>query len=89
MPKAFKDSYPTTHCIIDATEIFIQTPSNPQAQQLIYSSYKNQNTLKALVVVTPSGAISFVSNTIYVIWREYLRSRTDTTVRPAGPSRTR
>ena len=60
MPKVFKDSYPTTRCIVDATEIFIQTPSNPQAQQITYSSYKNHNTLKALVVVTPSGAISFV-----------------------------
>ena len=54
--------YPTTRCIIDATEIFIQTPSNPQAQQLTFSSYKNHNTLKALVAVTPSGAICFVSN---------------------------
>ena len=53
--------YPTTRCIIDATEIFIQTPSNPQAQQITYSSYKNHKTLKALVVVTPSGAVSFVS----------------------------
>ena len=61
MPKVFKNSYPTTRCIIDATEIFIQTPSNPQAQQITYSSYKNHNTLKALVVVTPSGAVSFVS----------------------------
>lgn len=58
MPKVFKDSYSTTWCIIDATEIFIQTPSNPQAQQITYSSYKNHNTLKALVVVTPSGAVS-------------------------------
>ena len=61
MPQVFKDSYPTTRCIIDATEIFIQTPSNPQAQQLTFSSYKNHNTLKALVAVTPSGAVSFVS----------------------------
>ena len=36
MPKAFEDSYPTTQCIIDATEIFVQAPSNPQAQQSIY-----------------------------------------------------
>ena len=64
MPPAFKESYPTTRCIIDATEIFIQMPSNPQAQQLTFSSYKNHNTLKALVAVTPSGAISFVS-TLY------------------------
>ena len=48
----------------DATEIFIQMPSNPQAQQLTFSSYKNHNTWKALVAVTSSGAISFVS-TLY------------------------
>ena len=61
MPKVFKENYPTTRCIIDATEIFIQSPSNPQAQQLTFSSYKNHNTFKALVCVTPSGGISFVS----------------------------
>ena len=46
MPQLFKDYYPTTRCIIDATELFIQSPSNPQAQ-LTFSSYKNHNTLKA------------------------------------------
>ena len=62
MPRLFKDYYPTTRCIIDATELFIQSPSNPQAQQLTFSSYKNHNTLKALVCITPSsGALSFVS----------------------------
>ena len=38
---------------------------SPQAQQLIFSSYKNHNTFKALVAVTPSGAISFVSKLYY------------------------
>ena len=61
MPQLFKDYYPTTRCIIDATELFIQSLSNPQAQQLTFSSYKNHNTLKALVCITPSGALSFVS----------------------------
>ena len=61
MPQIFKDFYPSTRCIIDATELFIQFPSNPQAQQLTFSSYKNHNTLKALVCITPSGAISFIS----------------------------
>ena len=46
---------------LDATEIFIQSLSNPHAQQLTFSSYKNHNTFKALVCVTPSGVISFVS----------------------------
>ena len=56
-----KRFYPTTKCIIEATEIFIQTPSDPQAQQLTFSSYKNHNTFKALVAITPMGGISFVS----------------------------
>ena len=62
MPASFCTLYPTTRCIIDATEIFIQMPSNPTAQQLTFSSYKNHNTLKALVGITPSGAICFVSD---------------------------
>ena len=61
MPQLFKEFYPSTRCIIDATEIFIQAPSDPQAQQLTFSSYKNHNTLKALVCITPSGALSHVS----------------------------
>ena len=32
LPEIFKKFYPSTRCIIDATEIFIQMPSNPQAQ---------------------------------------------------------
>ena len=62
LPSSFKEKYPTTRCIIDATEVFIQMPSNPTAQQLTFSSYKNHNTFKALVVVTPTGAISFISS---------------------------
>jgi hypothetical protein len=46
-PQSFKGVYPTTRCTIDATEIYIKTPSNPQAQQLTYSSYKNHNTLSS------------------------------------------
>ena len=53
--------YPT-RCIVDATEIFIDMPANPSAQQLTFSHYKNHNTLKALIAITPSGAISFVSD---------------------------
>ena len=61
MPQSFKKSYPTTRCIIDATETFIQMPSDPQTQQLTFSSYKNHNTFKALVAIIPTGGISFVS----------------------------
>lgn len=56
------EQYPSTRCIIDATEIFIEQPSSPTAQQLTFSTYKNHNTLKALIGITPSGAISFISS---------------------------
>ena len=60
MPSSFKD-YPTTRIVIDATEIFIEQPSSLVDQQLMFSSYKNHNTLKAVIGITPSGAIiSFV-----------------------------
>ncbi len=62
MPDKFKEDYPSTRCVIDATEIFIEQPSSPVAQQLTFSSYKNHTTFKALIGITPSGAISFVSN---------------------------
>lgn len=61
MPNQFKVQYPNTRIIIDATEIYIQRPSDPYAQQLTFSSYKNHNTAKALAGITPSGAFSFVS----------------------------
>ena len=62
MPACFRTMYPKIKCIIDATEIFIKMPSNPTAQQLTFSSYKNHNTLKALIGITPSGAVSFISD---------------------------
>ena len=61
MPASFKSAYPTTRAIVDTTEIFIEQPSSPEAQQLTFSSYKSHNTLKGLIGITPSGAISFVS----------------------------
>ena len=64
MPECFAKKYPTTTLIVDATEIYIEKPSNPEAQQLTFSSYKNTNTLKALIGIVPKGGISFVS-TLY------------------------
>ena len=62
MPKCFQDLYPTTRVIIDATEVYIEKPSLPDLQQMTFSSYKNNNTFKALVGISPSGAITFVSS---------------------------
>ena len=61
MPQQFKEQYPNTRIIIDATEVYIQKPSNPHTQQITFSSYKNNNTAKALAGITPSGAFSFIS----------------------------
>ena len=62
MPDCFQSMYPRTRCIIDATEILIQMPSNPSAQQLTFSNYKNHDTLKVLVGITPSGVVCFISD---------------------------
>eukprot|EP00794_Sanderia_malayensis_P002254 gene2254-2578_t len=47
--------------IIDCKEMRIPTPQNPIAKQLTFSSYKSNNTAKVLIGISPSGAISFVS----------------------------
>ncbi|XP_074632478.1 uncharacterized protein LOC141890838 [Acropora palmata] len=61
-PECFKNKCEGTTVIIDATEIYIEKPSNPEAQQLTFSTYKNTNTLKALVGITPSGSVCFISD---------------------------
>ena len=55
LPECFLKKYSTTTLIIDATEIYIEKPNNPEAQQVTFSSYKNSNTLKALVDIVPKG----------------------------------
>ena len=61
LPHAFKDKYPTTYIIIDASEIFLETPSDLVLQSSTWSNYKQHNTAKYLIGVTPNGAILFVS----------------------------
>jgi hypothetical protein len=60
MPDVFKEKYATTRVIIDCTEIFIQRPTSTNVQQLTWSSYKQHNTAKALIGVTPNLFISFL-----------------------------
>ena len=60
MPVQFQKLYPTS-VIIDATEIFISHPRLPELQQMTFSNYKNHNTFKALIGISPSRAITFVS----------------------------
>ena len=62
MPKVFKEKYPSTRVIIDATEIFVQQPAIPELQQLTFSNYKKHNTYKGLIGISPSGAVILVSD---------------------------
>jgi hypothetical protein len=61
MPQVFRDLYPSTRVISDATEIYVETPALPELQQLTYSSYKNHNTYKVLIGISPGGAVTFIS----------------------------
>ena len=62
MPLIFKQLYPRCRCIIDCSEIFIETPSCFRARAQTYSNYKKHNTVKFLIAITPYGTISFLSD---------------------------
>ena len=62
MPEQFKEKYPSTRIIIDCTEVKCQMPCSLRLNSELFSSYKNHTTLKALVGITPGGALSFVSH---------------------------
>ena len=65
LPTYFKDTYPSTRCIIDCTEIFfVQVPSSLITQSALYSHYKHHVTYRAIVGISPFGAITFVSRLI-------------------------
>ncbi|CAH3117580.1 unnamed protein product, partial [Porites lobata] len=61
MPDSFKEKYSCTRVIIDCTEIRCQMPSSLLLNSKLFSSYKNHVTLKGLVGIAPSGAITFIS----------------------------
>lgn len=61
LPSCFKTFYPNVRCIIDCTEIFIETPSSLDTQAQCWSDYKHHCTIKFLVAITPNGMFSYVS----------------------------
>ena len=61
LPAVFKQWYPKVRCIIDCTEVFIETPSALENQAMRWSDYKHHSTVKFLVAISPTGLISFVS----------------------------
>ena len=62
LPETYPSKYSDTRIILDCTEFFTAKPKNCTAQAATYSSYKNHNTVKLLVGITPTGLITFVSN---------------------------
>ena len=63
MPQCFQVAFGNkTTVIIDCFEVFFNRPSNLMARAQTYSNYKNHNSVKILVGVTPQGSISFASN---------------------------
>uniref|UniRef100_A0A2C9KFR3 DDE Tnp4 domain-containing protein n=1 Tax=Biomphalaria glabrata TaxID=6526 RepID=A0A2C9KFR3_BIOGL len=62
MPSTFVNHFSACRVIIDTCEYFIQKPKNPKQQQSSFSTYKNHNTVNALIGITPSGGISFISD---------------------------
>ena len=61
LPTCFKLLYPNVRCIIDYTEVFIETPSSLDTEAQCWSDYKHHCTIKFLVSITPNGMISYVS----------------------------
>ena len=61
LPSIFVEKYPSTFAIIDASEVFIETPSDLHMQASTWSSYKHHNTAKFLVACSPNGTITYIS----------------------------
>lgn len=61
MPSLFKKYFPSCRVIIDSTEFKIQKPLDPEEQQVTFSYYKNSNTLKCMIGIFNSGAVTFMS----------------------------
>ena len=62
LPECFRIYYPKVRCIIDCTEVNIETPSSLDTQAICWSDYKHHCTIKFLIAITPNGLISYVSS---------------------------
>lgn len=60
VPKCF-EKFSDTRIVLDCTEVFSQSPSSLENKSLTYSNYKSHDTFKALVGVSMTGAVVFVS----------------------------
>jgi hypothetical protein len=75
LPPAFKEGYSSTFAIVDASDIFMETPTDLRLQSSTWSSYKQHNTAKLQVCCTPNGVLLFVSPLYVGAW--HFRRRID------------
>ncbi|XP_065651138.1 uncharacterized protein LOC136079334 [Hydra vulgaris] len=61
LPTSFRKKFYNCVAINDCMEIFIERPFSLHARAQTWSNYKNNNTIKYLIGITPSGAVSFLS----------------------------
>ena len=60
VPPCFQ-KFSDTRVVLDCTELFIHTPSSLECKSVTYSNYKSHNTFKALIGVSMTGTVVFVS----------------------------
>ena len=56
------DRFKQTRIVLDCTELFAQTPGTLDNHKQMHSNYKHHSTVKFLVGMSPSGAITYVSD---------------------------
>ncbi|XP_065651045.1 uncharacterized protein LOC136079247 [Hydra vulgaris] len=61
LPTSFRKKFYNCVAIIDCMEIFIERPFSLHARAQTWSNYKNNNSIKYLIGITPPGAVSFLS----------------------------
>ena len=57
-PQKFHKMFPAKEVILDATETPINKPKNCNAQCVTFSTYKNRNTAKTMVGISPRGLVT-------------------------------
>ena len=60
LPMDFNKHCPNCVVIIDCFDIFVDRPLNPLARAQTFQSFKHNNTVKYLIIITPQGTVSFI-----------------------------
>ena len=60
-PRDIFAKFPNSRINIDGTEFPVEKPTQPILQQATFSTYKNRNTMKALVGASPGELFTYVS----------------------------